>query len=44
MCIEIVHLELAAESHVPCECDDFHLRGHDHECHIEPHLVVSRAG
>ena len=42
--IEIVHLELAAEGHVPCERDDFHLRGHHHECHIEPHLVVSCAG
>ena len=44
VCIEIVHLELAAEGHIPGERDDFHLRGHDHECHIEAHLVVSRSG
>ena len=41
MLVEVVYLVLAGQSHVACECYDFHARSTDKECHVKAYLVVA---
>ena len=42
--VQIVHLILTGQCHVPGKGDDFDSRRHDKEGHIETHLVIARTG
>ena len=44
MSVEIIHLFTAAQGHVAGQGNDFDAGGHDHESHVEAHLVVAGSG
>ena len=41
MLVKVIDLEFTCKCHVACQCDDFHTRCTNKECHVKANLVVS---